>query len=168
MWFSRSKKCIEPPRPRETARRFAEKFRHAGIGARAARQRVRMIAISRDDVVVRPRGRDSSNDDRFLSNIEMAKAADFLRLILLTRAFLETPDQQHQREHLDFVALLRRRHGRISRARDAVCRGGNVRAAPKFMQRTKIAVKKRSLTSELRKNIHVGVAPYSGSPTVSA
>jgi hypothetical protein len=38
----------------------------------------------------------------------MAKAADLLRLILLTRAFLETPDQQHQREHLDFVALLRR------------------------------------------------------------
>ena len=90
------------------ARRFAKKFRHAGIRARAAGERVRVIAIGRDQVIIRPGRRDGANDDRFLANVKMAKAADLLRLILLTRAFLETPDQQHQREHLDFVALLRR------------------------------------------------------------
>ena len=49
-----------------------------------------------------------ADNDRFLSDVKMAEAADLLRLILLARAFLKTPDQQHQREHLDFVALLRR------------------------------------------------------------
>ena len=36
------------------------------------------------------------------------------------------------------------------------------------MQATKATVKSRSLTSELRKNIQVGVALYCGKPTVSA
>src|SRR5947208_11220751 len=40
----------------------------------------------------------------------MTEAADFLRLILLARPFLETANEQHQREHLDLVALLRLRH----------------------------------------------------------
>jgi hypothetical protein len=40
----------------------------------------------------------------------MTKSANLLRLILLAGAFLETPDQQHQREHFDFVALLSRLH----------------------------------------------------------
>jgi hypothetical protein len=40
----------------------------------------------------------------------MTKAADFLRLILLTRALLKAPNQEHEREHFDFVALLRPLH----------------------------------------------------------
>jgi hypothetical protein len=47
----------------------------------------------------------------------MTEATDFLRLILLTRPFLKTPDQQHQREHLDFVALLRALHERLGGSR---------------------------------------------------
>ena len=73
-------------------------------------KRMRMIAIGRDEVIVRPGRRDRAGHDRFLSDIEMTKAADFLRLILLARALFETADEQHRREHLDFVALLRRRH----------------------------------------------------------
>src|SRR5690242_621905 len=46
----------------------------------------------------------------------MAEAANLLRLILLTRAFLKTADKQHQREHFDFVAL-RRLHARLRRTR---------------------------------------------------
>src|SRR5439155_16351968 len=48
----------------------------------------------------------------------MTKTPDLLRLILLTGAFFETPNQQHQREHLDFVALLHRVHDGSSRARN--------------------------------------------------
>ena len=69
---------------------------------------MRVIAVGSDQVIIPARRSDSPNDDSFLSDIEVTKAADLLRLILLTRAFLETPDQQHQRKHLDFVALLRR------------------------------------------------------------
>ena len=101
------------------------------------------------------------HNDRFLADVKMAKAADLLRLILLTRAFLETPDQQHQREHLDFVALLRLRHGRIrSGAARAEARARKPCMRPKCMQAMNRPVKSRSLTSEFRKNIQLGVAPY--------
>jgi hypothetical protein len=70
-----------------------------------------MIAISGNDIVVVAHSRDGTCHDGFLANVKMTKAAYFLRLILLTGAFLEAPDQQHKREHLDFVALLRRLHG---------------------------------------------------------
>jgi hypothetical protein len=63
-----------------------------------------VIAIRGDQVIIVPRGRNRADDDSFLSDVKVAKPADLLRLILLARAFLETPDQQHQREHFDFVA----------------------------------------------------------------
>ena len=108
------------------AGRFAEKLGHAGISGSSARQRMGMIAISGDQVVVRPRRCDRADHDRFLPDVEMAEAADLLRLILLTGAFLETPDQQHQREHLDFVALLRRLHGRFTQRETKPRRRANV------------------------------------------
>src|SRR4051794_15904403 len=100
-----------------------------------------VITISGDQVIVRARRGDGASDDRLLPNVEVAKAADLLRLILLTRALLETPDQQHQREHLDLVALLRRLHdGRITqreaaakwrgRARSCVRSSGKRRTPP--------------------------------------
>ena len=70
----------------------------------------RVVAIGGDEVIIGPRRRDRAGHDRFLADVEVAEAADFLRLILLTRALLETADQQHRREHLDFVALLGSRH----------------------------------------------------------
>ena len=69
-----------------------------------------MIAIRRDEVIVGPSGRDRAGHDRLLPDVEVTKAADLLRLILLARALFEAADEQHRREHLDFVALLRRRH----------------------------------------------------------
>src|SRR4051794_36980538 len=81
-----------------------------------------VIAIRRDQVIVRPRRCDGASNDRLLPDVEVAKAADLLRLILLTRALLKTPDQQHQREHLDFVALLRRLHDARITQREAAAR----------------------------------------------
>jgi hypothetical protein len=69
-----------------------------------------MIAIGRDEVIVGPGGRDRTSHDRFLSDVEVTEAANLLRLILLARALFEAADEQHRREHLDFVALLRPRH----------------------------------------------------------
>ena len=158
-------------RPAEAARtagRFSEKLRHAGVRARAPGEGVRVIAIGGDEVIVGPRGRDGADHDRFLADVEMAEAADLLRLILLTRAFLKTPDQQHQREHLDFVALLRRLHARLGGARQRRALRGNVPRCDEAHASDKSTVKSRSLTSELRKNIQVGVALYCGKPTVSA
>jgi hypothetical protein len=58
-----------------------------------------------------------THDNGFLPNVKVTKTADLLRLILLTRSFLKTPNQQHQREHLDFVALLRTLHERLGSSR---------------------------------------------------
>jgi hypothetical protein len=129
-----------------------------------------MIAVSGDYVVIVTNSSDSAGHNCFLTDVKMTKTTDLLRLILLTGAFLETPDQQHQREHLDFVALLHRLH------RDYPAATGRNRAArasdlslirPTFMQTTNRKVKTKSLMSELRKNIQLGVALYSGKPTVS-
>ena len=76
-----------------------------------------MIAISSDDIIVKTRCGDRTDDDRFLADVEMTEAANLLRLILLTGAFFKAPDQQHQREHLDFVALLRPLHAGLRGAR---------------------------------------------------
>src|SRR6266496_6589934 len=128
-----------------------------------------MITIRGDDIIVVPYRSHRAGHDRLLTDVKMTKPADLLRLILLTGAFLETPDQQHQREHLDFVALLHRLH------RDYPAATGRNRAAhardlslirPTFMQTTNRKVKTKSLMSELRKNIQLGVALYSGKPTV--
>src|ERR1700731_1674987 len=159
----------EMHRAAETARAagfFAEEFGHAGLGTGSARERVGMIAVRGDDVVVTSRRRDRTTDDGFLADVKMAEAADFLSLILLTGAFFKTPDQQHQREHLDFVALLGQHCTHAARG-SAFARE---RSAPrsKLRQKTKSRVKKRSLRSELRKNIQLGVALYCGRPTVSA
>src|SRR5205823_14812995 len=84
--------------------------------ADSAGERMAMIAICGDDVIVIADGRDRADNDSFLPNVKMTEAANFLRLILLARAFLETADQQHHREHLDFVALLGPLHRRLSDA----------------------------------------------------
>ena len=102
-----------------------------------------MNAIGRDEVIIGPRGRDGADDDRLLANVKMAESADLLRLILLTRTLLEAPNQQHQREHLDFVALLRRLHAGLSGARKDGSRAGAFERRTKFMQRTKSPVKKQ-------------------------
>src|SRR5207248_2732702 len=136
--------------------------------ARPAGESVCVIAIGGDNIIVVTRSRDRTAHDGFLADVKMAKSTDLLRLILLARAFLKTPYQQHQRQHLDFVALLRRRHGN-----QAVCGSARlVRDASAFRLKlthiTKRRVKKRSLSNEFRKNIHAGVALYSGRPTVIA
>src|SRR5207253_9976512 len=62
---------------------FAEKFRHAGIGAGAAGQGVGMIAISGDDVIVESVRRDGTRYNRFLAYIEVTNTDDFLFLVML-------------------------------------------------------------------------------------
>src|SRR5438046_10666043 len=94
-----------------TARIVAEKFGHTGIGAGSAEQRMGMIAIGGDKIIVEPNSRDRAGHDRLLADVKMTKAADFLGLILLAGALFKTPNEQHQPEHLDFVALLPRLHG---------------------------------------------------------
>src|SRR5215470_16389831 len=90
-----------------------------------------MVAIGSDDVVVVTHGSDGTGDHCLLTNVEVTETADLLRLILLTGAFFESPNQQHQREHLDFVALLHRLHDGLSRAWNRGTRARALRASAK-------------------------------------
>src|SRR4029434_7142005 len=99
--------------PKRATGRFAKELGHAGISACSARESVAVIAIGGDDVIVITDRGHGADDDRLLADIKMTEASDLLRLILLAGAFLETADQQHEREHLDFVALLGTLHEKL-------------------------------------------------------
>ena len=64
-----------------------------------------MVAIGRNEVIIIAHRGDRADHDCLLPNVKMTETADLLRLILLAGAFFKPPKQQHQREHLDFVAL---------------------------------------------------------------
>ena len=139
---------------------LAEKLCHARLCGCATGKSMPVITVCGDDVIIRANSSHRASHNRFLSNVKVTKSTNLLRLILLAGAFFEAPDQQHQREHLDFVALLQRLHG------GQAVRGTGARARdpaalrPSLMQTTKSRVNNRSLTSELRKNIQLGVALY--------
>src|SRR5438067_12384660 len=88
-----------------------------------------MIPISGDDVIIVSHGGHRACHDSLLAYVKMKKTPHLLRLVLLTGAFLETPNQQHQREHLDFVAL-HRLHGQLSRRNSTQTRGALPRSLP--------------------------------------
>src|SRR5437588_3591317 len=146
-----------------TAGFFSKELCHACVGAGAASKSMRVIAVSGDDIIIVAHRGNRAGHNGLLADIKMTKTADLLRLILLAGAFLKTPDQEHQREHLDFVALLYRLHGGHPAAagRNAAARARDrLVVRPRFMQTIKSSVKIRSLRSELRKNIQLGVALY--------
>ena len=76
-----------------------------------------VIAVGSYDGIIRTHCSDGTRHYSFLTDVKVAEAANFLRLILLARAFLKTADQQHQREHFDFVALLGALHRNLRDAR---------------------------------------------------
>src|SRR4030095_8345939 len=89
------KKMHRSAEPARAAGFFTKKLRHACIGARAPGQGMTVIAVRSDDVIIGTHRSNRSGHDGFLTNVEMTKSANLLRLILLTGAFLEAPDQQH-------------------------------------------------------------------------
>ena len=88
-----------------------KKLRHARICGCAPSKGMTVITACSYDVIIRTHRSDGIDHHRFLTNVKVIKATNLLRLVLLAGAFLEAPDQQHQREHIDFVALPRRLHG---------------------------------------------------------
>src|SRR5262249_6802720 len=73
----------------------ASKLRHHAARFHAASKHMAVIAIGGDDGVLRLLRRLHADHDRFLANIEMAKAADQPHAIKLARFFLKPADEQH-------------------------------------------------------------------------
>ena len=72
-----------------------EQFRHHRIGRHATHQRLTMIAIRRDDVVIRTQCHDDAGGHRFLANVQVAEATNLANRVHLRGAFFEAALQQH-------------------------------------------------------------------------
>ena len=79
----------------------AEQLGHDGARRDAARERLTVIAIRRDDVVVGAQHRQRSGADRFLPDVEMAEAADLPERVRLGATLLEATLEQHRAEQLE-------------------------------------------------------------------
>ena len=95
---------------------LAEQLRHHDLRVGAARQRLAVLAVGGDQVVVVAHHGDGADDRRLLADREMQEAADLGLHVHLLRALLEVPDQQHLLEQLDGGLLV----GQVALARGAV------------------------------------------------
>ena len=68
---------------------------HHAFGVHATRQHVAMVTIRRHALITFFSASLKANDDRFLSDIQVAKAADQAHAIQLAGLFFESTDHQH-------------------------------------------------------------------------
>ena len=92
--------CIEPPRPARDAVVAAEQLGHDVVGVGAARQRVAVRAVGRDQVVLVAHRAHRADDRRLLADREVQEAADLRLRVHLARALLEAADEHHRLEPL--------------------------------------------------------------------
>src|SRR5258706_2227295 len=78
-------------------------FGHHTFGFHSGSQHMPVVAVSRYDLIALFQGHIHANDNRFLADIEMAKAADRAHSVELPGLFLETADQQHVAQRRQFL-----------------------------------------------------------------
>ena len=93
---------------------FAEHLGHDRIGGDPARQRVSVLAIRGNDVVVGGQRLHHADADRFFTAVEMEKAANLLGAVRFGTLIFETPDQEHAAQ-LGESVFARGAHGSVSR-----------------------------------------------------
>ena len=81
---------------------LAEKLRHAGVHVHPHRERVAVVPVGGDHVVVFPQERYRPNRDRFLADVKVEEPPHFALVVILQRRLLEPADAQHLREKPDF------------------------------------------------------------------
>ena len=74
---------------------LAVHLRHEPVGRDAARQRMTVLAVGRDDGIVWAECLHGADGDRFLADVQMQEAADLAGAVQLRALLLEAPDAQH-------------------------------------------------------------------------
>ena len=74
-------------------------LRHDLPRAHALGQRLDVVAVGRDDVIVVPEGAQRADRHGLLADVEVAEAADLAQRVRLRGLLLETAAQQHDAEH---------------------------------------------------------------------
>ncbi len=69
-----------------------------------ADQRVTVLAVGRDDVVLGLQGSHHADRDRFFTDVEVQEAADLRRAVQLDATLLEPADAQHLAVELQWLA----------------------------------------------------------------
>jgi hypothetical protein len=82
----------------DVAARFAVKLSHHGFGRNAFDHRLNVVAVSGNHVIVF-RAPSSRRRDRFLTDIKMAKAADFSDAVNFGAFLLEISAENHLVKH---------------------------------------------------------------------
>src|SRR4029077_21027918 len=77
---------------------LAEELGHHHPRRDSPGERVAVLPVGADDVVVRPERRDAADGDRLLADVEMAEAPDFPQAVGLAGLLLEAPDHHHLAE----------------------------------------------------------------------
>jgi hypothetical protein len=84
-----------PPFAFGAARGFAVKFRHNGFGTEAAGKGMSVVAVGRDNGILRGDGGISPGHHGFLTYVQVAEAFDFLLTVKLGAFFFKAPYQKH-------------------------------------------------------------------------
>ena len=101
--------------PTQTSRasgRLAQKLSHASVKTGTSGNRMGVIAVGSDDVIVITRCGQGSNHDCFLANIEVTKPSNFLLLVSLGGALLKAANEKHLVEQVK-LSLLPGEFGRV-------------------------------------------------------
>src|SRR5262249_22506102 len=80
------------------------------LGIHAAGQHMTVVAVSGDDLIARLDRHLHADDDGFLTDIEVAKAADQPHAVQLSRLLLESANEQHLAVGLKLLLLVEIRH----------------------------------------------------------
>jgi hypothetical protein len=100
-----------------TAIPLAKHLGHDGIHRYAAHQRITVLAVGRDDIVLRRQGMQRAHSDRFLADIQVKEAADVAGPVKLCRLFLQAADAQHVGQQGQArILIMGDAHGRNSSA----------------------------------------------------
>ena len=78
----------------------AEQLRHDRARTHSARERLAVIAVGSDHVVVGADHRHHAGRDRFLSDVEVAESADLAERVRFGAALLEASLQEHRMKQL--------------------------------------------------------------------
>ena len=78
---------------------LAVQLGHRRLGGDAPGQRLPVLAVGADDVIVRAQRAERARRHGFLTDVEMAEPADLAERVRLRRLFFEAADQQHLAQH---------------------------------------------------------------------
>ncbi len=77
-------------------------FRHALVHAHADGERVAVIAVGGDEMIVLSGKGNRSDGDRFLADVKVEETAHATGLVILQRSLFESADANHLSEKLNF------------------------------------------------------------------